>query len=481
MMKTKRIVNWILVMMLFAVTLAAQAAGTVPHVAAEDSVPTVWPAAEDVWQTVWEHPLSPWLRTADLVGLGLAGGWLFARLFFRSGRSHFTWSASAQHFLQLTVYGLSALLIIMAAAGQTVLLSTVVAPDSATGWRELLLATFSMAAGWATLIWLKPLLMLGLLFSSFSRHPLGILKSAFVSGVLVCIVLSGRYGYSTLFVSQLIHILASILWLGGALGFFIYSYILKDNETAYHFIFNKVYTFVTLSLAIMFMLAVSGVLLSISLLEAWYDVLRTDFGLKLLLKFLLFFILAGVMVWLRWEWLAGTAAQPAHQPRLFYTAVRRMFAIQAIVLCTGFILTGLMSGVAPPEQVDPHHARGEVQFHFTSAQSGQGEYNLVAYVMQDRQRVSGADVYFDLWKKTDDGHVRRLYDYICIDLELGLDAWRDELVRQGYLTSVKAEEKEEHVYIGSALLEAGSWYVRVHAQKMEEEIDAYQDYQLEVR
>ncbi|WP_188623391.1 hypothetical protein [Caldalkalibacillus thermarum] len=482
MMRTKRTVSWGLALMVLILTVAAQAAGMATQTAAEESVSAIWPADEGVWPAVWAHPWFPLLRTVDLLGLGLAGGWWFAQLFFRSGGSHFTWSASVQRLIHLTVFGLSTLLLVIAAAGQTVVLSTVISPGSANGWRELFLAPFSMAPAWAWLIWLKPLFMLGVFLFSFSRHPVGMLRAVCLSGVLVSVVFSGRDGYSALFVSQLIHILAPILWLGSALGFVVYSYTLKNNNAAYHFMFKKVHIFFNFSLVIIFMMMVSGALLSIPSVGAWDEVLRTDFGFKLLLKLLLFLVLAGLMVWLWWGWLAAPSAQSVHQPQRFYTGLRRLFAIQAAVLCTGLILTGLMSAVEPPEQLAPHHVQGEVQFHFTWSKSGPGEqHTLVAYVLQNRQRVTGADVYFDLWHEADDRHVRQLYDYICLDLELGLDAWRDELVRQGYLTSVKAEERESHVYIGSALLERGTWVVRVHVQKEEEELDAYQDYQIEVR
>lgn len=431
----------------------------------------------DVWSAYWEHGWAPVWHTLDLIGLVLAGSWLAAQLFFRSVVTGWPEALRRGRKGSLALYALLFILSLIAALGESLVLGGLPAAGS---WFSHLARAYAVDAGWAGLIWLKPAALAGLFVSALFYRPAASLPSLLLFGLGSGVILTGRGGVSSLFLSQLIHLAVILLLLGGALGFLLFGQGFSHSGLIRQGMVKKTATFITIMLLLLFLLGVSGALLSIPVLPTFDDLLSTDYGFKLLIKLLIFLILISLSLWLRWEWMTwsraeeGTETKPPRRLSL-------LFGGQALLLGAALLFTGLMSATDPPEQPRPHHVKGEVKFHSTFSPGEDGTYTMVTYVIQDWQRVDDATVYFDMWRTEDDVLVRGMYEYICVDLELGMAAWREEMVKQGYMLSFQAEEKESHVYIATVPVEPGEWQVRVHASKEEEGIDAYWDYELAVR
>ena len=278
----------------------------------------------------------------------------------------------------------------------------------------------------------------------------------------------------------LLHQVSVVIWLGLVLGLGGMA-LLAGKRGEFSPFRQKALSLFPLLWGAVLVTALSGGVASLLYFSHWSQILETRAGFKLLLKVALFLAAFILLLWL-WLGLGGGEGRIGERSSLSredaFSKKGSLVPLMAslFLLMAGLGVAAFLPGNDPVIQGDVHRHAEPFQFYFRHHVGEDGSVELVVYVLQNRKRTSVEALYFDAWPDERHQEVSRLYDTICIALNLGLDAWREALAERGYVVSGKGEEQERGVYAATLKLSPGLWHVRVHARKGE--LETFRDYTL---
>jgi hypothetical protein len=301
-----------------------------------------------------------------------------------------------------------------------------------------------------------------------------------VSLVLVFMVITGMFIWRELsFPVRLIHLVHSVslmVWLGLALGIAVPAFrVGRDgvNGSALRPLAADLYPLLWVAAG---MMALSGLVASLFYFTSWSQLFETAAGLKLLVKTGLFFVAIAFLIL---SPMAGFPEQKERESRKAgASGLGFSFISQAVCLGAALLVSVLVPFDVTVDKSDLHQHDDPFQFHFTHQNLEDGRTKLAVYVLQDRKRLSVSQLYFDVWPEQYHDEVNRYFDTICIDLNLGLEAWREVLVENGYIESMQASEGEAGLYTATFSLSPGVWHVRVHA--LHDQQEGFKDFILSI-
>lgn len=221
--------------------------------------------------------------------------------------------------------------------------------------------------------------------------------------------------------------------------------------------------------AVIFIL--SGAVTGLFVFESGQQVLNTAAGLKLLVEAGLVCLALGMLIVSRL--ISDETGAPKKQSGLIFS-----FVGQTIVLVAALLVAVLMPQEETLGQGDLHQHNDPLQFHLTYQTADDGQTHMAVYVLHNRKRLSVDQLIFDVWPEEHHEEVSRAFDTICIDLNLGLDAWREVVAEKGMIDSIKGSEQESGLYTASVSLPPGLWHVRVHAEHGP--LEGFRDYTLSI-
>lgn len=236
-------------------------------------------------------------------------------------------------------------------------LSTFEMSSGSTLYQKILSATMVGRAAW-----LRPALAALMLLLAYApqRDERWVAPLKWLMALLLTVLypLTGHANASPLFsaavLSHIVHIWTAAIWFGGLMA--IISATLKNSfpivEEQQQALHGMIKRFSRAALPIIILLAATGIILSLQRLNAWTELAGSSYGRLVLLKTLLLVAVIGIGAYHRFALMPrmaqgmGKGAADSSFARPFVQAVR----IEALLALAAFIVAGMLSSTAPPEQ-----------------------------------------------------------------------------------------------------------------------------------
>ncbi|ANY67414.1 hypothetical protein BBD42_13715 [Paenibacillus sp. BIHB 4019] len=312
-------------------------------------------------QTDWRTVIYTLLRIIEVIAAASMVAFLYAR--------YVLWSRADESALPKLLSKRSERLLLIGAAialGATgffhvwLLAEQLSAFDMGSGstlYQKILSATMVGRAAW-----LRPALAALMLLLAYApqRDERWVAPLKWLMALLLTVLypLTGHANASPLFsaavLSHIVHIWTAAIWFGGLMA--IISATLKasfpsveEQQQALHEMIKR---FSRAALPIIILLAATGIILSLQRLNVWTELASSSYGRLVLLKTLLLVAVIGIGAYHRFALMPrlaagmGKGAADNNYAHPFIQAVR----IEALLALAAFIVAGMLSSTAPPEQ-----------------------------------------------------------------------------------------------------------------------------------
>ncbi|KQO08468.1 copper resistance CopC/CopD family protein [Paenibacillus sp. Leaf72] len=229
--------------------------------------------------------------------------------------------------------------------------------SGSTLYQKILSATMVGRAAW-----LRPALAALMLLLAYApqRDERWVAPLKWLMALLLTVLypLTGHANASPLFsaavLSHIVHIWTAAIWFGGLMA--IISATLKASfpsvEEQQQTLHEMIKEFSRAALPIIILLAATGIILSLQRLNVWTELASSSYGRLVLLKTLLLVAVIGIGAYHRFALMPrlaaglGKGAADNSSAHPFVQAVR----IEALLALAAFIVAGMLSSTAPPEQ-----------------------------------------------------------------------------------------------------------------------------------
>ena len=199
--------------------------------------------------------------------------------------------------------------------------------------------------------------ILGLLVALRYRSKPGLFyKSLLVLALLVSFGLTGHAVHTNMVVPHTIHMLAIVVWLGGLVGFAVYSFRMKTEPESLLYIHDRLKRFSTIALIMVLLVTVTGIVLSRAYLESFNDLFATGYGTILLWKLGLFSFILVIAAFHRVVWLPNVKKVDSSEEKgkqlvyLFWGVRVELFLVVMVLL-----IAAMLSTASPPVDIHEHH------------------------------------------------------------------------------------------------------------------------------
>ena len=206
------------------------------------------------------------------------------------------------------------------------------------------------------------LMVIGLLTAVLplgTAAPSRYVREVTTTGVAIAVLSPALVGHTRAFEPQwplvltdVLHLAAGTIWLGGLVGLAISLPALAGRARAAA---ETLAAFSTTAATVLALLLASGSLLGWRILNSWSALVDTGYGRLLLVKVALVALAASIAGWNRFRLLPRLAATSGHEPRRAAThLVRRTVIAEAGLLVVVLMLTGFLVNLSPrPEATRP--------------------------------------------------------------------------------------------------------------------------------
>lgn len=301
-----------------------------------------------------------------------------------------------------------------------------------------------------------------------------------ILGLMFTLSFTSHAYHSQMLLPHTIHLLATTFWLAGLLGFTWYSFQMKQEWSSVTYLHQRLQHFSTLSVFVLFIVIITGFMLSMVYMETWGNLIDSGYGQTLLWKMVVFAPVLLIAAWHRWVW--WPALNQLHIKREGAQGIRIMLwglRIELVLAMVVIVLAGMLSQTSPPGDLHQSHDHDGVNIHLTHMQSELASETIFrTYVLKDRKRLQNAQVTLDVWNKEHEELFINIEDY-CVDNNMRFELFRDALIERGFIQETIGEMSEDGLYIGQFQLEPGLWNVGVWVEHADD-VNTYQDFTVEV-
>ncbi len=184
-------------------------------------------------------------------------------------------------------------------------------------------------------------------------------RALLMAGTLLALIGPSLVGHTRAFapapvlvMSDVIHVIAGAVWLGGLVGLVLSLRALAGREVLAAQTLARFSTIAGFALAVV---AAAGALLAWRILGSWAGFTETAYGRLLLTKIGIALVVAGIGAWNRWRTLpAVTAAAGFGERERAAAAVTRTVRVEAVLLVVLLCVTGFLVNRSPrPAPVTP--------------------------------------------------------------------------------------------------------------------------------
>lgn len=354
-------------------------------------------------------------------------------------------------------------------------------------WQAIKLILASTSLGWITIA--RPILVLVLYLLFFSRKPRVFAQVMTLAMLVLSFSLGSQGFYTNTIISHFIHLAALVVWIAGLAGFSIYTLFLKKNAHEGHMFFLKrLSVFYNLGLVLIFFLIISGLLLSSVYVGSWPNLFNTAYGETLLWKIILLLPLIALIIWHRFFWIPGliNASQGTSNKenevssKEGFTSLILGIRLELGLVVMIFLISGILSTLIPPGDVHQGHQNHKLFIHLDVFEGKESDQTtLLAYILWERKRLTGAEVTFEIWDKEHEDLLTNAEEYCRVN-NMSLSFFRQSLIDQGFIYEIQAIELDSVIYSGQLQLTPGLWQVGVNVKHHEPDIEEYNQFLLSI-
>lgn len=423
------------------------------------------------------------LKGLELLAVLTVAGWVLFRLFLWNEQEDQALGISPQErqAWERRLLAWAMLLLVITGGGQIGQKAYLFHPQLDLQFGEIAWAILTTTfLGIAVVARILFLLLLYFLASRGHRDSLG--RFVLVMGILITYLFTGNAYHSQMILPHLLHLLASAFWLSGLVGFSLYVFRHPKESMAVQYLHQRFQMFLILALGMMALVIGTGVYLSRVFVGKWINLFETSYGYVLLGKLGLFLLLLLVAAWNRWVWFPSlkqkySDAEGSRIMRAILWGVRT----QLMVAWGIILLTVILSHITPPGNIHQGHEHGGVRIFLGHTPAEQGRDTvLFAYVLNRNERLSNAEVVFDVWDKEYEDLFIDIQNY-CSSNNMRFDVFREALIERGFIREIRGVENKDHVYMGQLELPPGLWNVSVRVEHQGQEVFKYQNFTVEIK
>lgn len=240
-----------------------------------------------------------------------------------------------------TVYFISAILFLLSGLGQ---MSVRSAQLNQQAWLEIL-PTMLTATNIGIVSWLQPLLFLLLFMSTyFKKQGQPLFLSVIFLILFYTFAWTGHAFQYNVIIIHVFHMITASIWIGGILGFLIFSFKEESNLNNLKFIHEKLLRFSKYALVSIGLVILSGIVLTTTYLNNWTDFFTSYYGLTLLLKIIVFSPILIIPTFHHFVWLPQLKKGKVSSVNKLYWGLRA----ELIIAISVIILAGMLSTLSPP-------------------------------------------------------------------------------------------------------------------------------------
>lgn len=250
--------------------------------------------------------------------------------------------------LRIYVYGA----IILFGTGVTQLYIHSLLLTSNPVWSDIGILSTSTLSGAVLLI--QPLLLL-LLMILVSYHKQKWTAILVLAALILTLSLTGHALTAYMVISHFVHVTLTIVWVGGLLGFVIYSFFLQNSIKKIRFIHQRLLLFSQIAFVSVGLLMVTGLVMSLTFLTSWESLFHSLYGQLLIGKISLFFVILAIASFHRFVWLPSLN-QTETAIKNGKSSLRKLILwlrIELVLLLAVVLVAGILSTTSPPEDIQP--------------------------------------------------------------------------------------------------------------------------------
>ncbi|MCL7746110.1 copper resistance D family protein [Halalkalibacter alkaliphilus] len=217
--------------------------------------------------------------------------------------------------------------------------------DSAL-WKMIgLLSTTTMIG---IIAWFRPLLIVLFILCikrTEKKWPAVVLLLLFT----LTFSLSGHAVPFNMVFSHFLHILATGIWVGGLLGFVIYSFALDQSSEKLKFIHQRLSWFSIVAFVLVVVIGFTGFIMSFAYIGTWESLTTSQYGDLLIWKIILFIVILMIAAFHRLVWLPKlNKAEKSLDKQKTFNKLVWTIRIELLVITAAIIIAGLLSATSPP-------------------------------------------------------------------------------------------------------------------------------------
>ncbi|WP_209125635.1 copper resistance D family protein [Alkalihalobacillus sp. BA299] len=210
--------------------------------------------------------------------------------------------------------------------------------------------------------WLRPILI-GVFILSL-RSMATFVPSVFILTLLLSFPLTSHAFQFDMVFTHFIHLLSVAIWVGGLLGFIIYSFKTDQSIERLQLFHEKLKKFSLIALIMVILISITGLLISIVYINTWESFRNHVYGGILIWKLIFFMLTLIIAGFHRFIWLPKLQlVKSDHEEKKTMNKLVMALRIELIFALIVIIIAGLLSTTSPPINSDTNIYQDQKDYH----------------------------------------------------------------------------------------------------------------------